>query len=59
MGKVRLILDIPNHLMNMQENQINGYFRNLARESGSVRVFFATQDNNTYKKIIHINLNII
>lgn len=42
MGKVRLILDIPNHFMNMQETQIKGYFRNLARESGSVRVFFAT-----------------
>lgn len=52
MGKVRLILDIPNHFMNMQENQINGYFRNLARKSGSVRVFFATQDNNTYKKAV-------
>ena len=28
MGKVRLILDIPNHFMNMQEAQIKGYFRN-------------------------------
>ncbi len=52
MGKVRLILDIPNHFMNMQEIQIKGYFRNLARESGSVRVFFATQDNDTYKKAV-------
>lgn len=52
MGKVRLILDIPNHFMNMQETQIKGYFRNLARESGSVRVFFATQDNDTYKKAV-------
>lgn len=52
MGRVRLILDIPNHFMNMQEAQIKGYFRNLARETGSVRVFFATQDNNTYKKAV-------
>lgn len=52
MGKVRLILDIPNHFMNMQEAQIKGYFRNLARESGSIRVFFATQDNDTYKKAV-------
>lgn len=52
MGKVRLILDIPNHFMNMQEVQIKGYFKNLARESGSVRVFFATQDNDTYKKAV-------
>lgn len=52
MGKVRLILDIPNHFMNMQESQIKGYFRNLARESGSIRVFFATQDNETYKKAV-------
>jgi len=52
MGKVRLILDIPNHFMNMQEVQIKGYFRNLARESGSIRVFFATQDNDTYKKAV-------
>lgn len=52
MRKVRLILDIPNHFMNMQEIQIKGYFRNLARESGSVRVFFATQDNDTYKKAV-------
>ena len=52
MGKVRLILDIPNYFMNMQDAQIKGYFRNLARESGSVRVFFATQDNDTYKKAV-------
>ncbi len=52
MGKIRLILDIPNHFMNMQESQIKGYFRNLARESGSIRVFFATQDDETYKKAV-------
>lgn len=52
MGKVRLILDIPNYFMNMQDAQIKGYFRNLARESGSVRVFFATQDNDTYRKAV-------
>ncbi len=52
MGKIRLILDIPSHFMNMQESQIKGYFRNLARESGSIRVFFATQDDETYKKAV-------
>jgi len=57
MGKVRLILDIPNYFMNMQENQIKVYFKNLARESGSVRVFFATKDNDTYKKAVKFQEN--
>lgn len=53
-GKIKTILDIPNHFINMQEQQIKGYFKNLARETGACRVFFATQDNDTYKKaLIH------
>lgn len=51
-SKIRMVLDIPNNFMNMSQEQINGYFKNLARNVGAVRVFFATQDNDTYKKAV-------
>lgn len=50
MGKVRMIMDIPNRLINIPPNQLNGYFNNLSKLNGTTRVFFATSDNETYKK---------
>lgn len=49
-GGIRMILDIPNKMLNMNTEQLNGYFKNLARLNGVDRVFFVTQDNNAYKK---------
>lgn len=51
-GKTRLIMDIPNKFLNMDTKQVKGYFQNLARNSGSVRVFFATKDDETFEKAI-------
>lgn len=48
--KVRMILDIPNKMLNENVEQLNGYFRNLARENGVTSVFFATIDSETFKK---------
>ena len=48
-GQIRMVLDIPNNFFNMQEEQLKGYFKNLARMSGASRVFFGTNDNETYK----------
>ena len=50
MGKVRMILDVPNRFMNMPTKELEGYFKNLSSLNGTSRVFFSTCDNNTYKK---------
>ena len=49
-GYIRVILDVPNTFINMSVEQVNGYFKNIARGNGVTRVFFATQDEETYKK---------
>ena len=56
-GQIRMVLDIPNNFFNMQEEQLKGYFKNLARMSGASRVFFGTNDNETYKKALKHQLN--
>lgn len=56
-GQIRMILDIPNNFFNMQEEQLKGYFKNLARMSGASRVFFGTNDNETYKKALKHQIN--
>ena len=56
-GQIRMILDIPNNFFNMQEEQLKGYFKNLARMSGASRVFFGTNDNETYKKALNHQMN--
>lgn len=55
-GGIRMILDIPPKMLNMNTEQLNGYFKNLARLNGVDRIFFVTQDNNSYKKSLeHLN----
>lgn len=56
-GQIRMILDIPNNFFNMQEEQLKGYFKNLARMSGASRVFFGTNDNETYQKSLKHQMN--
>ena len=56
-GQIRMILDIPNNFFNMQEEQLKEYFKNLARMSGASRVFFGTNDNETYKKALKHQMN--
>ena len=56
-GKIRMILDVPNNFFNMKEEQLKGYFKNLAIMTGASRVFFGTNDNETYKKAVQHQLN--
>lgn len=56
-GQIRMILDIPNNFFNMQKEQLKGYFKNLARMSGASRIFFGTNDNETYKKALKHQMN--
>ena len=56
-GQIRMVLDIPNNFFNMQEEQLKGYFKNLARMSRASRVFFGTNDNETYKKALKHQMN--
>lgn len=51
-GKVRLIMDIPNHFFNMTKEQLKGFFKNLARKTGSTRVFLGTTENEVFKKAV-------
>ncbi len=49
MGAVpRMVLDIPNKFLNMQDEQLRGYFQNISRENGGSNIFLATNDKNTF-----------
>lgn len=48
---VRMILDIPNRMFNQSKESLNGYFKNIARTCGAVRVFIGTQTSKTYEQI--------
>ena len=47
-----MILDIPNKMLNMSQQQLMGYFRNLAVLNGSTNVFLATQDKDVFKNCV-------
>ena len=49
---IRLVLDIPNKMFNQKLENLNGFFKNIARNSGATRVFIGTQDKETYNKIL-------
>jgi len=49
---IRVVLDIPNKMFNQKLENLNGFFKNIARDSGSTRVFIGTQDKETYNKIL-------
>ena len=49
---VEMILDIPNKMFNQNVENLNGFFKNIARNSGSTRIFIGTQDKETYTKIL-------
>lgn len=51
-AKVRMVLDIPNKLLNQQEKNLNGFFRNIGREIGATRIFIGTHDVKTYYKAV-------
>lgn len=49
-GKVKMILDIPNRMVNMPKDELKNYFINLARMNGVTRVFFATDNEEVLEK---------
>ncbi len=49
---IRMVLDIPNRMFNQDPENLNGFFKNLARNSGSTRVFIGTQDVLAYNEIL-------
>ena len=46
------MLDIPNKMFNMSQQQLMGYFRNLAVLNGSTNVFLATQDKDVFRNCV-------
>lgn len=50
--KIRMVLDIPNKMFNQELENLNGFFKNLARNSGSTRVFIGTKDTDTYNNVM-------
>lgn len=57
---IRMVLDIPNKMFNQELENLNGFFKNLARNSGSTRVFIGTKDKDTYNKVLkHIEYGTI
>ena len=51
-NNIRMVLDIPNKMFNQNVENLNGFFKKLARNSGAVRVFIGTQDIGTYYEIL-------
>ena len=49
-GKIRMILDIPNRMINMPKDELKNYFINLAKMNGVTRVFFATDNEDVLEK---------
>lgn len=57
---IRMVLDIPNKMFNQELKNLNGFFKNIARNSGSTRVFIGTKDKDTYNKVLkHIEYGTI
>lgn len=57
---IRMVLDIPNKMFNQELENLNGFFKNLARNSGSTRVFIGRKDKDTYNKVLkHIEYGTI
>lgn len=49
-NKPAMVLDIPNKFLNMEKQQVKGYFKNVAKLNGASKVFFTTQSIQTYQK---------
>ncbi len=47
----RAIIDIPNSFMNMTEEQIDGYIKNMSPKYGATKAFIATQNKEAFEKI--------
>ena len=50
LNKVRMIIEVPNSMLNQRIDQLNGFFKNQARASGGLKVLFATTDKEAFKR---------
>lgn len=48
---IRMVIDIPNRMFNQDAESLNGFFKNLARNTGAIRVLVGTQNEEIYNKI--------
>ena len=47
-------------MFNQKEENLNGFFKNIARTCGATKIITATQDKDTYKEIIrHVDYGTI
>lgn len=51
-NNVRMVLDIPNKMLNQNIENLNGLFKNIGRNIGATKVFIGTHDQKTYFKIV-------
>lgn len=51
-NQIRMVLDIPNKMINQDVENLNGFFKNIARNIGANKVFIGTHNPKTYFKII-------
>lgn len=51
-NNIRMIVDIPNKMLNQSKDNLNGFFKNLGRQHGANKVFIGTHEMKTYFKII-------
>lgn len=49
--KLNAIIDVPNVMLNMRPEQIEGYIKNTAKKYGANEAFIATQDDTVFKKL--------
>lgn len=49
-GRIKMILDIPNRMINMPKDELKNYFINLAKMNGVTRVFLATDNEEVLEK---------
>ena len=51
-NNIRMVVDIPNKMLNQSIENLNGFLKNLGRNLGANKVFIGTHDQKTYFKII-------
>lgn len=57
---IRMVLDIPNKMFNQKEENLNGFFKNIARTCGASCIVVGTQNKQTYKELIkHVDYGTI
>lgn len=49
---IRMVVDIPDKMLNQEYENLNGFFKNMARNCGAVHVLIGTNNLRTYYKII-------